>query len=509
MSNDDHADPYRYRLGYVTDVEGHLDFFLSFVKRSNVLDVVSNTPLQLELDLRDDDCYFVFGGDSVDKAPGDIRLCRALVSLKKRYPDRVFLLVGNRDLNKIRFTAELSEADMERDIDDIPSPHWDPSAPTLRTYLEEVATTRGMASAENVNTRVERLRYMLKHTLGCPDTFEFRRQELAILNECEVKDISDEQVCDNFIHEVEHEDGSLRQYLENANVAAVVGNTLFVHGAVDVNTMQFVPRQDTRFELPKTRAPAGKVCDDLMEWVDSLNEYLRVGLQDYQARPMWDTDRTSRGGEALLALQNRCAVWGRSIISNCYGDGGVVTNDHAVEYLNDPNRAEMEDTDPMVFENVSSDPKDPRVAAWLKKNGIRRVIVGHKPTGDCPAVLSSKFTGVEIASGDTSYSDTTAQDNRGLALPVIEIVGESPVDNHLEISGRFNDGREYHSTFHRLHGKDEIDVSVGDPTLGTEVDGGYWVKASCTEKYRLCRGKGRKVEHSDVPINELQAKYVK
>lgn len=143
MSNDDHADPYRYRLGYVTDVEGHLDFFLSFVKRSNVLDVVSNTPLQLELDLRDNHCYFVFGGDSVDKAPGDIRLCRALVSLKKRYPDRVFLLVGNRDLNKIRFTAELSKADMERDIDDIPPPHWDPSAPTLRTYLEEVAKTRG------------------------------------------------------------------------------------------------------------------------------------------------------------------------------------------------------------------------------------------------------------------------------------------------------------------------------------------------------------------------------
>ena len=246
-----------------------------------------------------------------------------------------------------------------------------------------------------------------------------------------------------------------------------------------------------------------------MEWVDSLNDYLRVGLKDYQARPMWDGGRTTRGGEALLALQNRCAVWGRSIISNCYGDGGVVTNDHAVQYLQDPNRGELEDKDPMVFENVSSDPKDPVVAAWLKKNGIRRVVVGHKPTGDCPAVLSSTFTGVEIASGDTSYSDTSASDNRGLALPVIEIVGESAVDNRLEISGRFNDCRDYHSTFHRLHGQDDIDVTVGDPTLGTEIDGGYWVKASCTEKYRLCRGKGRKVEHSDVPIAEFRARFGK
>ena len=497
-----------YRLGYVTDLEGHIDFFLSFVERSNVLDVVSNTPKKLELDLRDG-CYFVFGGDSVDKAPGDIRLCRSLVSLKRRYPDRVFLLVGNRDLNKIRFTAELSAADMERDIDEIPSPHWDPNAPSLRTYLEQVAKAKGMARAEDANTRVERLRYMLKHTLGCPDTFEFRRQELAILKECGVANISDDQVCDSFIFEVENEEGSLRQYLENANVAAVVGNTLFVHGAVDLNTMRFVPRHDTKFELPTKRAPPGKVCEDLIEWVDSLNDYLRVGMKDYQARPVWDEGRTTRGGEALLALQNRCAVWGRSVISNCYGDGGVVTNDHAVQYLQDPNRAEMEDKDPMVFENVSSDPKDPVVAAWLKKNGIRRVVVGHKPTGDCPAVLSSAFTGVEIASGDTSFSDVLASDNRGLALPVIEIVGENAVDNHLEISGRFNDGRDYHSTFHRLYGKDDIDVTVGDPTLGTEANGGYWVKASCTEKYRLCRGKGRKVEHDDVPIAEFRARFGK
>ena len=246
-----------YRLGYVTDVEGHIDFFLSFVERSNVLDVVSNTPKKLELDLRDG-CYFVFGGDSVDKAPGDIRLCRALVSLKRKYPERVFLLVGNRDLNKIRFTAELSAADMERDIDEIPSPHWDPNAPSLRTYLDQVAKAKGMDRAEDINTRVERLRYMLKHTLGCPDTFEFRRQELAILNECGVADIRDAQVCDSFIFEVENEEGSLRQYLENANVAAVVGNTLFVHGAVDLNTMRFVLVMTQNLNCPQKRHRPGR-----------------------------------------------------------------------------------------------------------------------------------------------------------------------------------------------------------------------------------------------------------
>jgi hypothetical protein len=73
----------------------------------------------------------VFGGDAVDKGPGDIRLCRQLVSLKRRHPERVFLLVGNRDLNKLRYAAELSAEDMARPASEIPRPHWDPKAPSL------------------------------------------------------------------------------------------------------------------------------------------------------------------------------------------------------------------------------------------------------------------------------------------------------------------------------------------------------------------------------------------
>mmetsp|Transcript_6820 Transcript_6820/g.8459 ORF Transcript_6820/g.8459 Transcript_6820/m.8459 type:complete len:122 (+) Transcript_6820:59-424(+) len=75
-----------FRLGYVTDVEGNLEFFKSFVDRSNVLDRIDDpndrNDSHLEISLRDG-CYFVYGGDSVDKGPGDIRFCRALVSLKK------------------------------------------------------------------------------------------------------------------------------------------------------------------------------------------------------------------------------------------------------------------------------------------------------------------------------------------------------------------------------------------------------------------------------------------
>eukprot|EP00978_Attheya_sp_CCMP212_P030980 scaffold115742_cov35-Attheya_sp.AAC.1 len=140
-----------FRLGYVTDVEGNYEYFQKFVARSNVLEFVhkddDDDDGRYELRLRDERCWFVYGGDVVDKGPGDIRLCRALVALKKRHPDRVFLLVGNRDLNKLRFSAELSDADMARPIDEIAPPHWDPNAPTLRTYLESVCRKKGMLDA--------------------------------------------------------------------------------------------------------------------------------------------------------------------------------------------------------------------------------------------------------------------------------------------------------------------------------------------------------------------------
>ena len=59
-----------------------------------------------ELDLKMNG-YLVHGGDSTDKGCGDIQVVKALIGLKQRYPDRVFLILGNRDVNKLRFTSEL------------------------------------------------------------------------------------------------------------------------------------------------------------------------------------------------------------------------------------------------------------------------------------------------------------------------------------------------------------------------------------------------------------------
>ena len=333
-----------------------------YVERSNVLEwedapppasiAIASADVKFQrLALVGPDSHFVFGGDAVDKGPGDIRLVRALVGLKKRYPDRVHLLVGNRDLNKIRLSSELSQADMARPIDEIGGPFWDPKAPSLREYLGQLQEAREESSIDELNTRPERLRYMLKHTLGCPDTFEFRREEMQVLtqiyghyppsadthdaipmpvhnlqkNNSNSIEISDEEVVGSFVYEVESPEGSLHQYLQSASIAAVVGNTVFVHGAIDRLTAKFVPALDTKFQLPQAPPPPfdaphsslpidGRLIDDVHEWVDALNEYMRHGMQDFVNRPEWNAERNSRGGESLLAIQNRPAMWGRSVV---------------------------------------------------------------------------------------------------------------------------------------------------------------------------------------------------
>ncbi|KAL7451265.1 hypothetical protein ACHAWC_003088 [Mediolabrus comicus] len=597
-----------FRIGYVADVEGHWDYFLEYVQRSQVLDwedheehnnilstpASNNKSIKFQrLKLRPN-THFVYGGDAVDKGPGDIRLCRALVNLKKRYPDNVHLLVGNRDLNKLRFSSELSDDDMRRPLEDIKRPFWDPKAKSYKEHLEEIiqsdATNSGDCTLDQLNTKVERLRWMLKHTLGCPETFEFRREEVAILEQIygsyppnfseshdsspihsfpfnsDATKVTDENVVNSFEYEINHPEGSLRQYLHHASIAAIVGNTIFVHGAIDRLTMRFVPAKESKFELPTSPPPSftepsivnikdGTMIEDVHEWVKSLNAYLHDGLKDFESRPVWNPERTSRGGESLLAIQNRPSMWGRSVVCNSYADGGVVATDDAEEERKQALKIAQEECNPLAFEGIASNVFDPIPAEWLLKHGIRRIVVGHKPTGDCPAVLSPAYTGVEVCAVDTSFArrsdistdkmrdrfgknrgdamsghkptgdcpavlspaytgvEVCAVDtsfarrsdistdkmrdrfgkNRGDAMSVVEIAGSDPHNNCLEVFGTLADGREYFSKHPHIGGN--IGAETGDPKLGKKTSDGWWIKASAAGHYHVSRGSGRNVEY--------------
>jgi hypothetical protein len=91
-----------FTVGYATDVEGNISYWHRYIDHSQVL--FRNDAGILELR---EDCFFVYGGDTCDRGCGDLQVLKDLISLKETYPTRVHLLMGNRDINKLRFSVAL------------------------------------------------------------------------------------------------------------------------------------------------------------------------------------------------------------------------------------------------------------------------------------------------------------------------------------------------------------------------------------------------------------------
>ena len=136
---------------------------------------------------------FVHGGDAPDKGNavgGSVRVVRTLLRLKAKYPDRVILLLGNRDINKIRLSSELAPSQLDPSrLVTTPGPFWVPlpKRVTPLMYVNAVAAAEcGLPESELTedqrqqrNTLGNRIRYILKDTMGSQGEFE-RRQAHTI-----------------------------------------------------------------------------------------------------------------------------------------------------------------------------------------------------------------------------------------------------------------------------------------------------------------------------------------
>src|ERR1700691_4297257 len=89
-------------IAYLTDVEGQWEKVDTFCA-GNPLVTLEGDDLVLATGVT-----FVFGGDAVDRGPHGRRTVACLSRAKRRYGDRVVLLAGNRDINKIRLARELA-----------------------------------------------------------------------------------------------------------------------------------------------------------------------------------------------------------------------------------------------------------------------------------------------------------------------------------------------------------------------------------------------------------------
>ncbi|CAJ1444061.1 unnamed protein product, partial [Effrenium voratum] len=179
----------------------------------------------------------VFGGDAPDKGPGDIRIVKMLLELKRRYPLQVHIILGNRDLMKLRFPAELEAVE---EPDQIWMPTWDPRAKTFDEFLEENEKKEKGKDTKLQRDRIGKLKWLLHCTMGCQDTtFATRKRELALLK----GQASDKDVLESYLSSIDPKGKEpwMLDFMRAGKIGLVIGDMLFVHGGLNHQCLGVVP----------------------------------------------------------------------------------------------------------------------------------------------------------------------------------------------------------------------------------------------------------------------------
>jgi hypothetical protein len=306
------------KVAYLTDIEGRWEKLLDFCAPAGAGASLVSYDEARGLRVADD-AVFVFGGDAIDRGPAGRKIVATLLEAKRAQPERVVLLAGNRDINKLRLARELD--------------------------------ARAPASA-----RAELLRTIFSRTMGARDAFQHRQAELAN----EGRPASDDHVVESWLEDVAPR-GELARYLAAAVLAHREDETLFLHGGVTEENLGVVPGTSARI--------AG-----VDSWVRALNDFYAASMSAFVAgrcapdgTPLW---------QRLLAYQAPLP--------------GTALNQASVVYARP--------SDPLGNPMLPPEP----VIAELRASDVRRVVIGHTPSGDCPALLRDP-SGFELVLADNSY----------------------------------------------------------------------------------------------------------
>ncbi len=132
---------------------------------------------------------------------GDLRFLSDLLQLSDDFPSRVHLVLGNRDINKMRLTQELDPAHLARfPLHKHPGVYWLRSSDKKTTIPAEALPNQFVLSGK-AETPAQRLQWILANTMGAPNAFEHRRTELTLQGAADGNNaaVSDEAVCDSFL----------------------------------------------------------------------------------------------------------------------------------------------------------------------------------------------------------------------------------------------------------------------------------------------------------------------
>ncbi|CAJ1953663.1 unnamed protein product [Cylindrotheca closterium] len=402
-------------ITYLTDLEGDKPYLDRYVKISKVLrfsspssESTTEFPYDKCIDFATDNSMLVFGGDLWDKGGFDLYVARQLLDLKRRYPNRVFFVCGNRDINKLRILQEMGWE--QRDNGKIPD------HPGLMWFqgTGRVGDPEGPLPSSDP---VERLKWILGNTMGSPDAFELRKNELEWEREQQdtsAAPVTDFDVVQSYRRSC-HPNGEMGKFLTNSHLALSIGTLLVLHGALPLTDEYMAPHHnssnssvwdDLTFCMPWIKPGESAAKDygikSIDDWLDALNTFCHDRIQEWNQ----EIQRLESTGEGPQ-------IWAHK--------GGY---DHGPSYAGiiqygmgmTPDRRK----NPTVVYNSFTpqgmphafDPEAENIAMaqctreFFDRTNVELILTGHKPQGDMPSPIRVDSSAWVLCC-DTSYSGDT------------------------------------------------------------------------------------------------------
>eukprot|EP01083_Nonionella_stella_P187788 690872_1 len=215
-----------WHIEFVTDIEGHYEYFQNIVNHSKVIKFGKpdhGQPVLEWMSGMETKGYFVVGGDTVDRGIGDMRMVTSLVAFKLKYPQRVIFIIGNRDFNKLRLQRELNGPLIDTEI--LIDEYQGYRGNSGRISDDKLAEFRACYGKNATKT----LKWLLANTMGAPKAFENRKIELAELG----RKHENEDVIRSYLQSMDPTQGEeafMWNYINNAVFVWQFGEHLFMHG---------------------------------------------------------------------------------------------------------------------------------------------------------------------------------------------------------------------------------------------------------------------------------------
>lgn len=418
---------------FLTDAEGSMIYWNKYLAMSKVLHRCPDTKRVRFADLNGT-TRFVYGGDAFDKGGDDVVFAEELLQLKGDFPDRVTLIAGNRDINKMNFGSYFTDAAIAAlgpDPAAIPIPFFmahDPKAVPYATFLQQ---SKGKYSPTSV-TKLSYFHWRLECTMGCKGLLEQRREYLKQLHQ--KAEVTDEETVESFLASA-RPGGVVYRYLDAVQLAAVIEGTLFVHGAINKANAGFIPATTLKEAVAEGPVEGTHVFargGSVEEWVDGLNAFARAGVAAWKANPEVDPITKTRGGGFLAAYCHQKATQNKTIVIPTFTTPGGSA--------------------PLGFVDLG-------VVEHLNTSGVFRVCSGHKPVGDVAATIQQPGLSVHIV--DNSYCRPCGADQRGDAVQEVLLDGD---EGKARCHGRRADGSPF--DFDMDHPLVGLPTPVIDPATG-------------------------------------------